>query len=210
LASLNERLGKLEAALPLERGEPYEAQRKREWLAGASVRRHRDQNHDEWRARDLIRLLRYQGRLPPDADGLRARLLAWTPALDPRAVERATAQAIYDREAGLEGMECDPAWFEAFEARAELVKLHAAVPVEVLARWSVEGATDGHEDCDDEVELYGLSDALYLRAVGPDAGELAHDELMRRLRQILDEDTYGTRAYLVAQHIQKLQTKETM
>lgn len=206
---MNERLERLEATLPRSGGkaESDEARRRREWLVQASIRRHRDRDRDEDRALDLIRLLRLQGRLPPDADALRARLVAWRPALDPAAIERALNQAIYDQEAGLEGMVCDPTWFDAFEAREELVNAHAAVPVEVLARWSVEDAPDAEDD-DAEVELYGLTDALFLKAVGPDVHDLAHDELHRRLRLILDEDSYGERAFEIARHIQRLQTKE--
>lgn len=79
---LDKRLSKLEAALPPQRGEPSEAQQKREWLAWGSVRRHRDRDQDEWRVRDLIRLLRYQGRLPalmPSAPGCSPGVPRWTP-----------------------------------------------------------------------------------------------------------------------------------
>ncbi len=207
---LDKRLSKLEAALPPGRSwvDPIAEQQKREWLAWGSVRRDRDRDHDEWRVRDLIRLLHHQGRLPPSADGLRARLLAWRPPLDPGAVERSVARAIFDLEEGTENMLCPPEWRECFEAADELRELHAAVPAETHARWTLEAAADNAEGCA-EAESFGLTEELYLKAAGPDAEELADDEFMRRLRMILVEDFYGERGYEISQHIDKLQRKET-
>ncbi len=117
--------------------------------------------------------------------------------MNPGAVERAVEKAVYDCEEGTEGMVCDLAWRESFEAADQLRELHGNVPVETHARWTLDAADDDAEGCA-EAESFGLTEALYLKAAGPDAEELADDEFMRRLRLILVEDFYGERGYEIA------------
>lgn len=134
-------------------------------------------------------------------------MLAWRPPLDPGAVERVVARTIFDREEGTENMVCPPEWRESFEAAEELRERYAVVPVQTHARWTLEAAADNAEECA-EAESFGITEELYLKAVGPDAEDITDAEFLRRLRVVLAEDFYGERGYEIARHIAQLQREE--
>ena len=208
--SLKSRLERMEAReKPREQDEDAE---RRAWLATARVRAIENHDPDEFRAGDLLRLFRTQGRLE-GATFERARdmALAWPTSPPSRwAVERVLSRMAYEGEPGTENMECPAEWREAWEAADELRERHAAVPVETLAAWIViqhEHEAEGGEGAAPELEgagePHGLTDELYRAAVGPDADGIGEPEEARRLREILEGDYYGERAW----HIQR-QTHE--
>ncbi len=212
MGGLERRLRALEERHGPERSEPSEEEAKRLWLERASARRgsFADEDWGEWRARDLIGLLRLQGRLPTTTEELRNRLLAWRPPLDARAVERVLAKAIYGQEEGTANMLCPPAWRESLVAAEELREKYMAVPDETLARWSV-GLWEREEGAEDEASLeeglareadaHGITEELMLAAAGPDAEEVGEVECGRRLRETLADLHYGEKGYRVQQHI---------
>ena len=208
MSGLKRRLEYLEESVKAERFSD-EDEEKRWWLARARVAQNEDRG--DWHAADTIRLLRMQGRLGTTTEDLRARLLAWRPALNEGAVERELARTIYLREPGTENMECPPEWAEAFEAADELRELYAAVPDETLARWSLEtreaeqrGEDDPGRAAADDAEGYGITDAALWAAVGPDADEIPPEEAERRLREALADLYYGERGYEVQKHIDRM------
>ena len=193
-----------------DRRPPNGEESKRRWLAHARVRRHDDTHSgEEFHARDIFRLLRSQGRLPNTTKGLQAALLAWRPPLEKRAVERVLARAIFDGEAGTEGMACPPAWREAFEAAGVLRDRYLSVDPEVLARALVtdrnleEGVNDEamEERLSEEraaaMERLGLTDGLHREALGPDIEEITEQERERRLSEILADFYYSEHGYEV-------------
>ena len=215
MGGLDGRVKRLEERHDPERREPPEEERKRRWLATARARRGDDTDRGEWQARDIIRLLKMQGRLPKTTEELRDRLLAWRPPLDPRAAERALARAIFEQEEGTEAMVCPPALREAFVAARELRARYEAVADEVLARWSIwqhELAEGGGDDLEERLALeadeYGITEGLMLAAIGPDAEEIGDEEATRRLREILADLLYGEKGYRVEQHITRLMNEE--
>lgn len=214
MAGLDKRLDRLEERQEqrAKASELSEEQARRHWLAVARVRRNEDRDRQEERARDLIRTLLLQGRLPKTTEELRDRLLAWRPPVDPRAVERALAKAIHEGEEGLEGMECPPEPRESFEAADELRDRYMAVPDETLAKWALwqhdieEG--DGDEEIEARLDLeageHGLTEELMLKAIGPDSGEIGDEEAARRLREILADLYHSPKGYEIQQHIDTL------
>jgi hypothetical protein len=193
-----------------------EERRKRAWLATAGVRRNHDLNDGKaWHVRDVIKVLRTQGRLPATTEELRHRLLAWRPPMDRTAIERELAKFIYNREEGTEAMVCPPAWRESFVAADELRRKFAAVPDEVSARWLVwlheleQGEGDDHviEKMDTEAEEYGITNELMWKALGPDAEEIPDEERERRLMKILANFYYGEQGYRIQQEIYRLLEK---
>ena len=186
------------------------------WLRRAKARRLEAHSTEEFHAGDVFRLLRAQGNLPGTAEKLCARLFAWRPPLDPRAVERVVARLIYHRAEGTEGMECPPEWREAFEAAEELLGLYMDAPPEDLARIYVaardieEGEGDDRleERLDEEMDRLGITIDLVGDAVGPDGGEIPEQEVDRRLREALGDFYYGERGYEVQQHITRLVNEE--
>jgi hypothetical protein len=204
MAGLERRLERLEHKNPRHADEETG---KRHWLAMAKARRnHENHDRDEFHAHDIFRVLRLQGRLGTTAGEIRDQLLSWRPPPSERAVERVLARAIFDQEKGAENMACPPEWREAFAAADELLERYAGVPDETLAGWiamqhQVEQedprASDLKEQIDAEANSYGITEDLILRAVGPDAEEIAEEETQRRLREILADLYYGERGYRV-------------
>jgi hypothetical protein len=216
MGSLERRLEALEEERGLARSEPRseasEERRKRAWLATAKLRR-RDEtrNREEILADGLLRLFRSRGELEHmTTEEARGRLLAWRPRVDARAIERVLAGAIYRQEEGTENMVCPPEWREALEAAEELREKHAAIPDEVLARWAIVGRDvqeeeeEGGSDLEEDLEEYGITDELAMRAIGPDAEEIPDEERERRLVEILAESYYGEQGWRVQQEIYRL------
>ena len=210
MSSLRRRLERLEAGSP---GPIDEEAEKHHWLAVARVRRNREKHDpDEFNANDLFRLLRLQDRLGTTTEEVHAQLLSWrTKPPAEWAVRCVVAKAIYEQEEGTENMVCPPEWREAFVAADELRERHARVPEETLARWAVMQHEIEHgephalaERIAAEGERYGITDELFLKALGPDADEITDEEIGRRTREILAEDYYGERGYLIQKHIDRL------
>lgn len=208
---IKDRLSRLEEAAGLNQPEASrEAAEKQRWLTTARMRR--AQYKGDWRVRDVIGLLRSQGRLGATTEDLRELLLAWRPPLDRIAIERGLAKTIYDQEEGTESMVCPAAWREAFAGADELRERYAAVPDGLLAQWAImqhdreEGELrDVEEDVAAESDAYGITDELLLKAVGPDAEEIPPEELIRRLTaDVLADFYYGEQGYRVQQHIDRL------
>jgi hypothetical protein len=176
VSRLRGRLQRLEGAVGAETACPLEAEERARWMARARVAQNEDRG--DWHAADTIRLLRMQGRLGTTAEDLRARLLAWRPALDESAVDRELARMIHLREPGTENMVCPPEWAEAFEAADELREHYAAVPDGVLARWvlgrlEAEGRDDEvGQESRDEAARHGITDGALWEAIGPDVDEI--------------------------------------
>jgi hypothetical protein len=193
-------------------------QEKEWWLATAAARRvHDNGNRDVSHARDIFRVLRHQGRLGATFGEVRDQLLSWRPPPAGWAVELVLARAAYEGEEGTEGMACSPEWRESFEAAEELRWRHAAVPVETFARWVVmqheleRGGPDGiGKQIAEEQERYGLTDELFMKAVGPDAEQISEEEYGRRLfGGVLADEYYGERGWRVQQHIHRLTEERT-
>ncbi len=224
MGSVRRRLEALERRRPLAKPAiqpPVNGEDAKErWLADARMRRFdATYSREEEHARGLLRLFRSQGNLADlrTTEELRDRLLAWRPPLEPRAVERVLARAIYDREEGLEGMVCPPEWSEAFEAAEELRERYMDASDVDLARLLVAGhrlrsQEEGDEEdlasleewCADERERLGITDELMREAVGPDSEEISQEEGDRRLHEILGDFFYGEKGYRVQQHITRL------
>lgn len=239
MGSVSRRVERLEARLgsPAKRSPSSESlteeRTKAEWLQRMKLLRH-DLTYSlsEQLVCGLIRLFRMQGHLTREnaltTEDLRARLLAWRPPRDPRAIERVLARAIYRREEGTENMECPPEWVEAFEAADELRERCMAAPAEHLAEIFVfsheaqqleekleakpEGADEDLEEALRERlavsretrERLGIAEGLELVAVGPDVGEISEEEAVRRLYEILSDMYFGEKGYEIQQEIYRL------
>lgn len=217
MGSLERRLERLEDQRGIQRQEPPEEQRKRQWLEKARYWKRFDIDHKEprmmFRARDVLRLLRRQGRLGQTTEEVIEQVLTWNPPIERAAILRELGRLIYDQEPAFEDMVCPREWREAFEAADELRELYALVPDEVFARWVVwkheleEGVGElDHvvEKINTEAEAYGITDELIVKAVGPDAEEITDDEIGRRFLEILADMYYGERGWHIQQAINRL------
>ena len=174
-------------------------------------RNHENHDRDEFHAHDIFRVLRRQGRLGKTTEEVHTQLLSWRPPPSERAVRRVIARAIYEQEEGTENMVCLPEWREAFVAADELREKYSAVPDETFARWLLmqhEIEQGGPDELGEQIaaegERYGITDELFLKAMGPDSDEIAEEQMGRRLREILAEHYYGERGYNVQKHIYRL------
>jgi hypothetical protein len=175
-----------------------EEQQKEQWLQNGAWRQiHENHSREEWYARDVIKLLLPRGEFAGmGIEEFRGRLKEWRPPIDERAIERVSARMAYDLEPPAAEMACPPEWREAFEAADELRERFMAVPTEALAEIFVvahdlregvlgDGGDGAIEGSAAELECWGITEELALRAVGPDVEEIPDKERMRRLREIL-------------------------
>jgi len=198
MGDLERRLLRLEGKNPGRTPEVEEAD-KRHWLATARARRnHENRNRDEFHAHDIFRVLRLQGRLGATTEEVRSQLRSWQPPPSERAVERVLARAIYEQEDGTEGMACSPEWRGAFVATDELRERYERVPDETLAWWV---ATKSEAEIAREAEVYGITEDLIRRAMGPDLKEITDEEKWRRHREMLSDLYYGEKGYGVQRHL---------
>ena len=215
MGSIERRLEQLEEERGLTRRELSEEGKKERWLETARHRRRRFEL-DDWepygKVRDKIGALRLQGMLGRTTEELRNQLLAWRPPFDENAIEREIARFIYAREEGTENMVCPPQWRESLEAADRVRELFAAVPVEVLARWAAmlhEKKGEAREEVAQKIategaSVFGITDELMRKALGPDVDEITDEERRRRLREILADNYFTERGWRVQQEIDRL------
>jgi hypothetical protein len=202
MGDLERRLSRLEDKNPGHTPEDEEAE-KRHWLATAQARRNHENRHrDEFHAHDIFRVLRLQGRLGTTTEEVRSQLLSWQPPPSERAVERVLGKAIYEQEDSTESMVCPPEWREALVAADKLRERYARVPDETLAWWV---ATKSEADVAREAEVYGITEDLIRRAMGPDLAEVADEEMWRRHREMLSDLYYGEKGYRVQRRLALLE-----
>jgi hypothetical protein len=198
-----------------------EHEQRQSWLVRTG-RRHAERTPpDAKHARSLIGLFRLQGYLATmSADELIERIIGWQPAPEGgRArgtVECEVYRAIYHREAGTEHMIVPRGgWREAFDAGAELRRLHGAIPPQTFAGWVFErisrmerGATEEELERFDRgcCEPHGITPELERCAVGPDHDSITQEEEEARWR--IDEHMtpliQGDWGWQVEQHLERL------
>jgi hypothetical protein len=195
-----------------------EHERRQRWVEDCKRRHAERMPPDAKRARSLIALLRLQSYLATmSADELTERILDWQPVPEGgRArgtVECEVYRAIYHREEGTEHMVLPEGWREAFDAGAEMRRLHGAIPPQTFAGWVFErisrmerGATEEELERFDRghCEPHGITPALEERAVGPDHDSITKEEARWRVAESMAPLGQGDWGWQVETHLERL------